>query len=136
VMGKQSTSAEDPSVAKVEQLLAAAAPATSGQVPGGRPLVGNALWICACVSFDDAPTWLVYEQADGELSWCRVPDGCEPLDLLEASASAGGHADPESVLAWLEGREADPWGGGGSGWDDGSVLEELGQSIQSRRGPA
>jgi hypothetical protein len=53
-------------------------------------------------------------------------------DLVDARTTAGGHADPAEVLLWLRGEEADPWGGLGSGDDDGDVLEELGRKLQRR----
>jgi hypothetical protein len=74
---------------------------------------------------DDAPKWLIYDEPGGALRWCRIPDGSEASDIVDARFSAGGHADPGGVLAWLRGDEADPWAGGGDGWGDDEVLRGL-----------
>ena len=80
---------EDPSVPAVEQLLDAAAARGSGAAPArdGRAVVTHALWICACVTLEDAPTWLIHDLHDG-LAWRRVPDTVEPLDLVDARLTA------------------------------------------------
>lgn len=91
-------------------------------------LAYRALWICACVSFDDAPTWLIYDDLEGTLSWCRLPVGIEVSELLDATFIAGRHADPSGVLAWLEEDAANPWTGG-TGWGDESVVPELRRKI-------
>ncbi|XBB69004.1 hypothetical protein ABFU82_06740 [Nocardioides sp. WV_118_6] len=95
---------QDPDVAPVEAILSRAAarsPAPELPTDGHRLPVEHALWICACVTTDDAPTWLVYVTADGGLGWSRVPDGDEPLDLVEARWETGGHCAPAQVLDWL-----------------------------------
>ena len=122
---------EDPSVARVEAILGLSAGfgSTAPQAPEAIPIVTNALWICACVTFDEAPTWLIHD-GDSGVSWRRVPAGVEPLDLVEARTSAGGHADPKEVLLWLEGKALDPWGSGGSGSGDAAAVEELGRRIR------
>jgi len=98
---------EHPAVAAVEQILETAT-STGGGGAGGSNVshlvAVDALWICACISNDDAPTWLIYDFPDGGLAWQRVPDGVEPLDLIDARSNAGGHADPAEVLRWLTGR--------------------------------
>lgn len=123
---------EDPAVPAVEQILTAAAPAagSAGVLSKDRLAVTNALWICACVTIDDAPTWLIYDTPDGGLAWDRIPDGVEPLDLVDARLSAGGHADPAEVLRWLQGTASDPWSGGGYGDGDAGVLDELRMKIR------
>ncbi len=89
----------DPSVAPVEELLDRVA----GRVSlDGRVRAERALWICACVSEDDAPTWLVLEPADG-LHWARVPDGIDLPDAVEAPHAGGIHGAPDEVLAWFRG---------------------------------
>ncbi len=93
-----------PAVAPVERILAAAS--SAGAADDARPghdVAVHALWICACVTVDDAPTWLIHDTPDGRLVWCRVPDGAEPLERVDAHRSAGGHADPDAVLRWLRG---------------------------------
>ncbi len=124
---------EDPCVAAVEQLLAAAAARGSGAVPArdGRAVVTHALWICACVTLKDAPTWLIHDLPDEGLAWRRVPDTVEPLDLVDARRTAGGHADPAEVLRWMQGAASHPWCGGGYGCGDAVVLEVLRRKIRS-----
>lgn len=95
-----------------------------------RPAVVSALWICACVTLDDAPTWLIYIDDADHVAWCRIPDGAEAEDVVDAVSTAGGHTDPGSVLAWLRGDAADPWAGG-EGWDDDDVVTRLGQAIHA-----
>lgn len=124
-------SGEDPSVAGVEAILRAAAPAVQPGPRSARSQALHALWICACVTIDDAPTWLIYDTEDG-VSWCRVADGIEPLDLIDARLTAGGHAEPSRALFWLEGKAADPWGDLGSGWGEAAVLEQLLTKIRHR----
>lgn len=85
----------------------------------------HALGICACVTADDAPKWLIYDTADGRLMWRRVPARVESLDLVDARFTAGGHADPAEVLRWLRGDASDPWGSGGDGGGNSAVLEAL-----------
>ncbi|MBO0883394.1 MAG: hypothetical protein J2P17_24280 [Mycobacterium sp.] len=118
---------EDPAVVLVEQILAAAA-AAAGSVDilrKGRLAVTQALWICACLTIDDSPRWLIYETPNGDLGWNRIPDGADPLDLVETRLIPGGHADPAEVLRWLQGIASDPWSGGGYGDGDAGVLDEL-----------
>jgi hypothetical protein len=113
---------EDPAVAPVEALLRKAA--TFRDVSGlrnGPVSTTHALWVCACVTTDEAPIWLVYEEKDSGTVWCRVPDEADIEDIVDAERIAGGHADPGDVLDWLEGAARDPWSGNGCG--DGGVLD-------------
>lgn len=127
-----SMSHEDPSVAAVEAILGADALTVQPRPRSAvRPIASHALWICACVTVDDAPTWLIYDTEDG-VSWCRVADKMEPLDLVNARLTAGGHADPAQVLLWLEGKDPTPWGNCGSGWGEAAVLAQLLIKIRHR----
>lgn len=83
--------------------------------------------------------WLIYDTDDGEVAWCRVAGALErglqgyrgkAPDLVEARLIAGGHAAPTEVLRWLEGAAPGPWGGGGYGSGDESVVHELGSKIR------
>jgi hypothetical protein len=95
----------------------------------GKVAAGHALAICACVTLEVAPKWLIYDGADGGLMWHRVPDGVEPFDLVSARFTAGGHADPEEVLRWLRGEVSDPWGRVGDGGGSPRALEALRKRI-------
>jgi hypothetical protein len=118
-------------VAGVEEILQAASSRRPypAKAPEGMQRARHALWICACVTADDAPTWLIYDTDQDGVAWCRVPDAVDPLDLVDARLTAGGHADPREVLRWLQGRTPDPWAGGDGG-GDAAVLEELGREIR------
>jgi hypothetical protein len=101
--------------------------------PGRQtPAVTHALWICACVTEDDAPTWLIHDAADGDdLAWCRVPNGVEPFDIVRARYTAGDHADPSDVLRWLQGDRSGPWTGDGHS-GDAVVLDVLRDKLRSK----
>ncbi|MGL5827466.1 MAG: hypothetical protein ACRCYU_22065 [Nocardioides sp.] len=137
---RRSSPPEDPSVAAIEQILTIAASREFGSAvtPEGEDVVIHALSICACVTAWNAPTWLIYDAASGTVSWRRVPDGIDALGLVQARRSAGGHADPEAVLNWLQGDATAPWGPGGDGSGDGSgdltVLPELLRKIRGTGG--
>lgn len=125
---------EDPCVTPVERILAAAAERSAdvAEKRDGKPVVTHALWLCACVTENDAPIWLIYDTGDAGVAWRRVPDRVQALDLVEARFSAGGHVDPAEVLDWLEGGSSlGSWSGGSVGGDR-AVLEELGRRL---RGP-
>ena len=94
-----------------------------------RESAEHALWICACITVDDSPTWLIYDTPDDQLVWMRVPDSVEPLQLVNARLSAGGHSDPSDVLRWLQHDAPDPWGSTGSGFSDPGVLDHLRSKI-------
>jgi hypothetical protein len=80
---------------------------------------------------EDAATWLIYDTAEAGVAWCRVPDEVEPLDLVHARLSAGGQADPDEVLLWLQGGVPDPWSEGGYGIDDDGVVDDLSRKIRN-----
>jgi hypothetical protein len=124
---------EDPSVARIEEILGRARQQylPLQPKPEHRTVTSRALWICPCLSMDDAPTWLIYHTAEDTVAWCRVPDAVEPLDLVDARSEAGGHADPSEVLRWLEGRAPDPWAGGGDGDGDVSTIEALRRNVRT-----
>ena len=88
-----------------------------------RPLP-SAVWICACVALDDAPLWLIVDGVEG-VAWCRVPDGVDPVNLVQAAKWCGGHAEPESVLLWLRSEASSPFLGAGGGSGSFEVLEPL-----------
>jgi hypothetical protein len=125
---------EDPSVASVEAILDEAGTritvTRTDPAHENRPQASNALHICACVTPEDAPTWLIYENTERGLMWGRTPGGVEAADVIDARFIAGGHADPGQVLAWLRGAEPNPWGGGGYGWGDDHVADALLRNIR------
>ncbi|GAB2978295.1 hypothetical protein [Nocardioides montaniterrae] len=89
----------DPAVGEVEALLPPPA-----VLPGEIPI---ALWLCACVSERDAPTWLIHESVDGVVGWCRLADELRVADV-GARELIGGHGVPWQVLSWLQGNDPDP----------------------------
>lgn len=122
---------EDRAVALVERILETGRRTTpSAGRPMGHVTAAHALWICACITIGEAPTWLIYETAEEGIAWCRVPDGFSEHDLVDAEVSAGGHADPKDVLRWLQGRWPEPWGNTGSGSGAASVLDQLARKIR------
>lgn len=78
---------------------------------------------------DDAPTWLIHDTVEGEVAWCRVPDGVEALGLVHARLGTGGHTDPCAVLGWLQGKSSGPWSMD-DGDHDGAVVQELGRRLR------
>jgi hypothetical protein len=129
---KSSTSPEDPAVGPVEALLNRAA--TYREVARTRrsnePLAtASALWICACVTMDDAPTWLIYEDGEDGMAWSRISDKVTVAEVVAAGLIGGGHAVPGEVLAWLQGEVSDPWAGGGAG-TRGRALDRFGRALR------
>lgn len=118
-------------MAAVERILEASADSQESSSDEWAATAEHALWICACVTPEDAPTWLICDTAAGRLRWRRVPGRVEPLDLVDARRTAGGHADPAQVLGWLNGEVQNPWGAGGHGTGDPGVLQALRQQIAS-----
>lgn len=84
----------------------------------------HVLWICACVTLDRSPDWIIFDTDDG-VGWRRWPDYLPDVEVVHAPLEAGGHASPSEVLAWLQGAAKDPWGAGGDGSGDPEVLVEL-----------
>ncbi len=124
---------EDPAVGPVEDILEAAHGARRSQsVLDGRTAATAAAWICACVSLDDAPTWLISKSGEDDgIVWCRVPDS-ERSDAVRARVMSSGHAVPAEVLKWLLGDAATPWAEPGSGWGDDAALRDIYDAIHRR----
>lgn len=121
---------EHPSVSAVEQILSVAVARSAGHVlmRDGRVVVDRAVWFCACVTFEDAPVWLIYDTSGGKVDWCRVSDGDNVADLVDAPLITGSHVDPVEVLHWLQNPDAGPVPGDGSA--DGAVVQEIGRKIR------
>lgn len=118
---------QDPAVGPIEELLRVAATRHPAGDWEGRTL--HALDVCPCVTYQDAPHWIIYDTPDG-VGWRRWPDGlAEPRIVAQASLRAAGHADPAQVLAWLRGEVADPWGGTGDVGGDLEVVSALQRQI-------
>lgn len=120
----------DPSVAPVEELLEQMASRSSAEPTrrDGRLIVSHAVWLCACETFDDAPTWLIYATDDGGIGWERVPEGpdIDVEDVVDAEHLTGCHPDPEAVLLWLRGERPRPWRRGGGDYpEDDDVYDEI-----------
>ncbi|WP_155855964.1 hypothetical protein [Cellulomonas sp. URHD0024] len=118
----QSGPGRDPAVEGIEVLLGGAAlrnPAGSWQ---GR--ARHVLTICACVTLDESPDWIIFDTVDG-IGWRRWPDDLPNEEMVRAPLEAGGHADPSDVLAWLQGNAADPWASG-----DGDGPPEVVEALQ------
>lgn len=115
----------------VEHILSVAAARSPGQVPmrDRKAIVDRAVWLCACVTFEDAPTWLIYDTSDGKVGWCRVPDGSDVADLVDAPLILGDHVGPVQVLSWLH--DTDEWSWPGEGAADRAVIQELGRKIRA-----
>jgi hypothetical protein len=79
------------------------------------------------VTLEEAPTWLIYETAEGDIGWCRVPDGSEITDLVEAAFVAGDHVDPVEVLQWLQDAASVP---GDAGPADRAAIRQMGRKIR------
>jgi hypothetical protein len=118
-------------VAAVEEILSVTAARSAGQVPlrDGRAIVDRAVWFCACVTLDEAPTWLIYETSDGSVGWRRVPDGSEITDLVDAPFITGHHVDPVEVLHWLQDQDATSVPGD-AGTADRAVIQQMGRKIR------
>ncbi len=116
----------------VEGILSVAAARSAGQVAmrHGRAVGDRAVWFCPCATDSevDAPTWLIYDTSDGKVGWCRVPDGNEITDLVDALIILGDHVDPAQVLQWLQGKDAASWPGEGAA--DRAVIQDLGRKIR------
>lgn len=95
----------------VERILSKAADRAPVEMPvqGRRAIVDRAVWFCACVtdSDADAPTWLIYDTADGGLGWCRVGGDGDISDFVEAKELFGDHVHPARVEEWLKGVDPD-----------------------------
>lgn len=123
---------EHPDVAPVEAILWAATRPYDAipLAPADLPHADHALWICACVSEEDAPTWLVHDAPADHIAWCRIPSGADVPSLVEARLVAGGHTDATSMLRWLRGEQSQPPGDVDG---DEAVFNELRLLIQRPR---
>lgn len=121
----------------VEELLDAAAAHSTADVTrhDGRIQTTHAVWLCACETFDDSPTWLVYAVGDDGIGWERVPEGpdVDVPDVVEAEHLTGCHPSPDGVLAWLRGEQDRPrpgrWVGDFPEHDD--VYDEVSSRIRA-----
>jgi hypothetical protein len=82
---------EDPAVALIEELLDAVA--ARDPVGDWSGPARHVLWICTCVTLDDAPDWIIFDTDDG-VGWRRWPDDLPVAEVLHAPLEAAGHAAP------------------------------------------
>ncbi len=117
-------------MAVVEQILTTAAARSESRVPtlDGRFQADRAVWLCACVTDFDAPTWLIVDVDHGGIGWCRVPDGFDVSTFVRAPLVTGDHLHPEQVLHWLEDRDDRFWPGDRTA--DDREIQVLGQKIR------
>lgn len=115
---------EEPEIALVEAILGTAVGPMVIDQGSTQITAARGLWICACVTFQGGPTptWLIYDTDDDGIGWCRVPDGVEETQVIDARLMFGGHAAPERVLFWLQGKAAIPFE---TETDDLGVIAEL-----------
>lgn len=124
---------EDPAVAPIEQILESRAlPHGDFTRRGPRRQAVHALWICNCYAWDDAPTWLIYDEPDGTLRWGRVPLRTEASSVVDTQFLTGNHTDPELVLEWLQGKASAPWTDELDS-EDTKVLSEIGSRLIAQK---
>lgn len=119
MFGSEAT--RDPAVERIEVLLSGATSRHPAGAWQGR--ARHVLTICACVTLDESPDWIIFDTDDG-IGWRHWPDDLPDEEMVRAPLEAGGHADPGDVLAWLQGDVADPWQNG-DGEGDPAVVEAL-----------
>lgn len=97
---------EHPAVPVIEHILTSAAVRTVAPVAtaGDPVMVDCALSLCGCVSFEEAPIWLIYSTADGRVGWRRIDPELQLADVVEATVLTGNHVDPSDLLRWLHGQ--------------------------------
>lgn len=110
---------EDPSVTLIEELLESAS--TRHNAGDWRGRARHVLTICACVTLDVSPDWIIFDTEDG-FGWRRWPDDLPDDEMVRAPLEAGGHAAPADVAAWLQGTAKDPWAAGDGDGDAGVVI--------------
>jgi hypothetical protein len=113
---------DDSAVVLIEELLDRAA--TRHIAGDWRGRAAHVVTICACVTLDVSPDWIIFDTEDG-IGWRRWPDDLPDEQVIHAPQEAGGHAAPSEVLAWLRGNTPDPWAAGGHGSGDAEVLPAL-----------
>lgn len=109
----------------VEEFLTVSVSSEADPADPPRPAMGGAIWICACSGHEGpSPTWLITDgPTPGTVSWRRVPDGVDPVELVHDVPLVGGHARPADVLLWLYQRHESPFIGKPEG--DAHVLERF-----------
>lgn len=123
---------EKEDIARVEEILSAAAarhPEPAGPTLG-KPAATHALWLCACISDEDWPTWLIYRTPGDAVRWRRIKKNAfDVRDLVDVHSYAGGHVSPWDVREWLETGDEDG-SIAGDVFGDETVLPALTQAIR------
>lgn len=100
----------------------------AARLPAGQQQASHILYICACITADDSPDWTICGTAIG-VGWRSWPDGLPSDEEREGAADATYrshvHAQPDHVLAWLEGRSSELWEYGEANGDSAEVRSGL-----------
>lgn len=98
---------EHPAVPVIEQILSTAMARSAGplaHLEDEPARVNRAVWLCACVDHEDAPTWLIYDTDDDRIGWRRIPASREVSEIVDAHVMTGGHIDPQELYDWIQGQ--------------------------------
>ena len=95
--------------------------------------MSHAVWLCACETPYEAPTWLIHSVGDDGIGWMRLTTS-DASDAVEADHLTGRHPDPVDVLRWLRGDQPYPWPGTGGGDfpEHRYIYDELMRRVRTR----
>ncbi|KRB73184.1 hypothetical protein ASE01_20705 [Nocardioides sp. Root190] len=127
---RDSPLSEKLSVAVVEAILSEASErAEEVPVQRGRAVADRAVWFCVCMTESAAaPTWLLYDTAEGGFGWSKDDGDRNISDRVDARELWGDHVHPAEVAKWLNG--ADPAEVFDVGGADLIMLRDLGRRVR------